>query len=206
MLYRRVLQANMASEATASTSSPGSEPRRSTRPRTTVVSQPQRTRKTYTPRGTRVKRKVVEDSDDSEEELPQKRLKLTIKIDIQVCILPNPNATMLTSFRDQSIARISHRNSITAARNRFLLHHRSVFEPLLPIKSNLFTTLEETVDATPKNRKISEDETTYTPHHALDEQPSRIVNGEMKDYQAGPLLLFAPCIRLILVHYAACGS
>ncbi|THH29276.1 hypothetical protein EUX98_g4910 [Antrodiella citrinella] len=62
------------------------------------------------------------------------------------------------------------------ARRRWLLKHRNLFEPLLPENSAFFNALE-------KENKVLHDSGAYLPLHELDEQPSLIEGGEMKDYQ-----------------------
>lgn len=61
-------------------------------------------------------------------------------------------------------------------RQAFLVHHRSLFQPLLLGNSNYFTKLSplEIDNATSRG---------FVPYRLLTEQPSLITNGEMKQYQ-----------------------
>jgi SWI/SNF-related matrix-associated actin-dependent regulator of chromatin subfamily A member 5 len=63
--------------------------------------------------------------------------------------------------------------SAEAARNRWLHRHRHLFVPLLPAKTHFFDNLEKHVNAG----------TGHIPLHELDEQPSLVKGGQMKDYQ-----------------------
>jgi len=62
-----------------------------------------------------------------------------------------------------------------ATRQNFLVHHEYLFKPLLP-ESNYYSKLP----AKARSNAASEG---FTPFGALDEQPSLISNGQMKQYQ-----------------------
>ena len=70
------------------------------------------------------------------------------------------------------------RQSITKTaikRQAFLVHHASLFKPLLP-PSNYYSKLSATVTSDAHARG-------FMPYHELAQQPSLIQNGEMKQYQ-----------------------
>ena len=70
------------------------------------------------------------------------------------------------------------------ARKHWLQKHRKLFEPLLPENNTYFTTLEKEL------RKVKGAE-VYVPLHEIEEQPSLIQGGEMKDYQVSRSWLLA---------------
>lgn len=69
--------------------------------------------------------------------------------------------------------------TIEASRREFLGRHRPVFEPLLPSHSTFFTKLSIELAT------IQQD--IYYPRRELEEQPSLINDGQMKDYQLSGL-------------------
>ncbi|KDQ15288.1 hypothetical protein BOTBODRAFT_187400 [Botryobasidium botryosum FD-172 SS1] len=73
-------------------------------------------------------------------------------------------------------ATIKARDSRDIARKKWLLRHQHLFEPLLPQSSVVFSNMQ-------KELASIQSGPAYIPRHELDEQPSLVTGGVMKDYQ-----------------------
>lgn len=98
---------------------------------------------------------IDDDDDDIEQPSPPKRAKIKLQVDSTLSIV------------------IAKRNERDRARNVWLLRNRHLFEPLL--SSTRF------FDAVVQEQGKVDDK--YSPLHQLDQQPTLIQGGEMKDYQ-----------------------
>ncbi|KAF8884532.1 P-loop containing nucleoside triphosphate hydrolase protein [Infundibulicybe gibba] len=128
--------------------------RRSLRPRTSRINFDISPKRNYT-------KKRPPPVQDAATNLVQKKLKLDGKRALTVAVNDKRSA------RDD-------------ARKRWLFCHRELFEPLLPPSNNLFQNLQKDIAL---QSDIKSGGIAYVPLHELDQQPTLVEGGEMKDYQ-----------------------
>lgn len=112
-----------------------------------------------------------------------KRLKLDEKKAVSPAYARHASGALNEHFRPQQTNVINQkREARDEARKRWLYCHRDVVEPLLPPNATLFDQLTKDLE------RNTAGPVSFKPTQVLDEQPRLIKGGQMKDYQVLELL------------------